>query len=100
MRVSSLLFVGLLLIGTHCTTPDQKRSRLKFSVTLTKEMSDQVQDGRLLLLLSTNDKAEPRNQISDGLKTQLVFGIDVEGVKPGDPMIVDASAFGFPIQHL
>ena len=28
--------------------------------------------------------AEPRLQISDGLKTQQVFGIDVEGWKPGE----------------
>ncbi|HEU5290398.1 MAG TPA: hypothetical protein VFU05_07145 [Cyclobacteriaceae bacterium] len=100
MRASYILFVGLLLVGTSFTLPDQKTSRLKFSVTFTKEMSDQAQDGRLLLLLSTNDKAEPRFQISDGLKTQLIFGIDINGKKPGDVMIVDESAFGFPIQNL
>src|SRR6185436_10951641 len=100
MKASHLLFAGLLVIGMNCTSPDQKGSALKFSITFTKEMSDQAQDGRLLLLLSTNDNAEPRNQINDGLKTQLVFGVDVEGVKPGDAMIVDASAFGFPIQSL
>jgi hypothetical protein len=99
MKASHLLFVSLLLIGMNCSSPDQK-SPLKFSITFTSEMSDQAQDGRLLLMLSNNDKSEPRNQISDGLKTQLIFGIDVEGVKPGDVMIVDASAFGFPIQNL
>lgn len=100
MRASFLLFVGFLLTGTSFTSPERKISPLKFSVTFTKEMSEQAQDGRLLLLLSTNDKAEPRFQISDGLKTQLVFGVDVEGKKPGDVMMVDGSAFGFPIQNL
>src|SRR5688572_4497828 len=101
MKASYLLFIGLLLVGMNCSSPDSKKSSpLKFSITFTPEMSDQAQDGRLLLLLSNNDKAEPRFQVSDGLKTQLVFGVDVEGVKPGDAMIVDAIAFGFPIQNL
>ena len=30
----------------------------------------------MLLLVSTNDDAEPRFQINDGPGTQLVFGID------------------------
>lgn len=51
-----------------------------------------------MLLLATNDKSEPRNQISFGLKTQLAFGIDVDGMKPGDEIIIDATAFGFPVK--
>jgi hypothetical protein len=51
-------------------------------------------------MLANNDKREPRQQINDGLSTQLVFGVDVEGMKPGDAIIVDADAFGYPIQNL
>lgn len=71
-----------------------------FAVTFTKEMSDQAQDGRLLLMMSSNNKSEPRFQINGSLETQLVFGVDVEGVKPGDKMMVDATAFGFPKRTL
>lgn len=63
-------------------------------------MSDQAQDGRLLLLLANNNSSEPRFQISDGLSTQLVFGIDVEGMQPGQEIIIDESAFGYPIQSI
>ncbi len=63
-------------------------------------MSEQAQDGRLLLMLSNSDKAEPRNQINDGLTTQLIFGVDVEGMKPGDDIVIDNKAFGFPIRKL
>jgi hypothetical protein len=101
MKASQLLSIGLLLVGMNCTSPNkQESSPLKFSITFTKEMSDQTQHGRLLLMLSNNDKAEPRFQISDGLNTQLVFGVDVENVNPGEAMIIDASAFGFPVQSL
>ncbi len=64
-------------------------------------MSDQAQDGRLLLLLANNDKSEPRFQINDGLTTQLVFGIDVEGMKPGTEIVLtEENTFGFPVRSL
>jgi hypothetical protein len=101
MRLSIILFIGLLVTGLQCTSPTKKNSStLKFSISFTSEMSDQAQDGRLLLMLANNTKSEPRNQIVDGPSTQLVFGVDVEGMKPGDEIIVDGSAFGYPLLSL
>ena len=93
-----LLFV--FLIGMQCTPSGDTKSTAKFSISFTKELSDQAQDGRLLLLLSKNDKAEPRFQINDGLETQLVFGVDVDGMQLGQEIVIDESAFGFPIRSL
>jgi hypothetical protein len=53
-------------------------------------------DGRLLLLVATDSTDEPRFQVSDGPRTQLVFGMDVEGWAPDTDALVDASAFGYP----
>src|SRR5688572_27288243 len=97
MKNSHLIFLILLIVG--CQTGN-KQSSPTFSISFTKEMSDQAQDGRLLLMLAGNDKSEPRNQVSDGLNGQLIFGIDVEGMKPGDEIIVDENAFGFPIRSI
>lgn len=94
-RVLSLILAAIVF--SQCSAPDTSP---QFSITFTKEMSEDAQDGRLLVLLSTNDKAEPRFQVNDGLTTQLIFGIDVEGMKPGDEIIVDKKAFGFPIQSV
>jgi len=58
-------------------------------------------DGRLLLLLSTDPKTEPRFQVGDsGPNTQMVFGQDVENWKPGSILTFDPGAFGYPIQSL
>ncbi len=58
-------------------------------------------DGRLLIMLSKNDKAEPRFQIVDGPESQLVFGMDAEEWEAGKPIVVDGSnAFGYPIESL
>jgi hypothetical protein len=51
-------------------------------------------------MLANNNRSEPRHQITDALNTQLVFGVDVEGMKPGEDVVVNGSAFGYPIQSL
>ncbi len=103
---TTLLCLALLILfgfksPTESATPGMDGtpfppSALRFSISFTKEMSDQAQDGRLLLMLANNNRSEPRFQISEGLKAQLVFGIDVDGMKPGQEIIIDEKAYGFP----
>jgi len=50
-----------------------------FRVTIAPSLQQMALDGRLLLLLSNNDREEPRFQISDAAGTQMVFGVDVDG---------------------
>ncbi len=71
-----------------------------FSVTFPKELSAQPLDGRLLLLLSTDPSDEPRNQIDDTPRSQMVFGLNVDGWQPAQPAVVDAAACGYPIRNL
>ena len=57
-------------------------------------------DGRLLVMLSTDPSDEPRNQITDAVKSQQVFGVDLEDAPPDRPVGVDASAIGYPRSSL
>ncbi|WP_282162273.1 alpha/beta hydrolase-fold protein [Ulvibacterium marinum] len=57
-------------------------------------------DGRLLLMLSDKDGDEPRFQINTGLDTQIIFGMNVEGMKAGKIQKFDANVFGFPYTSL
>jgi hypothetical protein len=54
-----------------------------FSVSFPKTRSDKPLDGRILLILSTDPSAEPRMQINDTPKTQIIFGVDVDNMLPG-----------------
>jgi hypothetical protein len=99
MRAKFILLFAVVFVTQQCSSPPGASSS-KFTITFTKEMSDQAQDGRLLLMLANNNASEPRTQIGDGLSAQLVFGVDVEGMKPGDEITVDESAFGFPKRSL
>jgi len=71
-----------------------------FSVTFPKEVSAKPLDGRLLLCLSTDPSDEPRNQIDDTPRSQMVFGLTVDGWQPGQPAIVNETAWGYPIRSL
>jgi hypothetical protein len=53
-------------------------------------------DGRLLLLLSNDPSEEPRMQIDDTPKSQMVFGVTVDGWKPGQAITVEGNATGYP----
>jgi hypothetical protein len=69
---------------------------LRFRIRFGPEQSREPLDGRLLLLISNDASQEPRFQIGEGPKTQLVFGIDVDGLKAGEPATIDASVLGYP----
>jgi S-formylglutathione hydrolase FrmB len=71
-----------------------------FSVSFPATRSPQPLDGRLLILLSTDSRTEPRFQINDGPNTQMAFGVDAENWKPGASWIVDSKAFGWPVRSL
>jgi len=71
-----------------------------FTVTFSPQVNAQPLDGRLLLLLSTDPNAEPRMQIDDSPRSQIVFGVTVDGWQPREPVIMDTSAWGYPISSL
>ncbi|MCH7847374.1 MAG: hypothetical protein IIB53_03330 [Planctomycetes bacterium] len=78
----------------------QAQSPLRFGLSFSPERSEAPLDGRMLLMISNNNDREPRFQINDGANTQLIFGIDVDGLAPGDEAMIDADVFGYPLESL
>jgi hypothetical protein len=66
------------------------------TVVFPASRSEKPLDGRLLLLLSNDPSGEPRMQIDDTLKSQMVFGVTVDGWRPGDPITIGDNAQGYP----
>ncbi len=75
-------------------------TKLRIGVSFPKVRSAAPLDGRMLLMLSTDDSKEPRFQIRDGAKTQQVFGLDVDGLATGAYAVFDAEAVGYPLASL
>jgi len=92
--VLSLLWAGCRGAGL------MKGTGLRFAISFTQEQSSTPLDGRMLLMVSANPEGEPRFQISDDADTQLIFGIDVDGLKPGEEAVMDREVFGYPRRSL
>jgi hypothetical protein len=75
-------------------------AQTKFIIPYPSKFGSKPLDGRLLLLISINNRAEPRFQINDGPQTQQVFGINVDNWKPGEAKTIDAKAFGYPAENM
>ncbi len=75
-------------------------SQQTYTVTVPVARSAAPLDGRLLLLFSKNPAVEPRFEINDTPKSQIVFGTTVDGWRPGTPIAVPDDATGYPITKL
>jgi hypothetical protein len=104
--MTSRIRFGLLLLATFAfalsasALQAQQVSSYRFSVSFPKTQSAEPLDGRLLLILSTDPSAEPRLQISNSVRTQILFGLDVDALQPGESAAFDDAAFGYPIRYL
>jgi hypothetical protein len=92
-----LAFCALEALGAG---QGNRQTGMRFAVSFPANLADKPLDGRLVLMLSNDDSAEPRFQIDDGPKTQQAFGVDVESWRPGADSIVDGSAVGYPRESL
>ena len=73
----------------------------QITVSFPASVSAKPLDGRVLLLLSTDPSAEPRMQIDDSPRSQMVFGTTVDGLAPGQAVtITGGGARVIPIRSL
>ena len=91
--LGALVIVGMLSCGDG--TPG-----FRFEVVVPGDLASAPVDGRVLLLVSTTDDPEPRLQRLRSLDSPLIFGVDVDGLAPGEPAVIDSSARGFPIETI
>ncbi|UCE41628.1 MAG: hypothetical protein JSV17_01155 [Candidatus Aminicenantes bacterium] len=98
-KIIFVLAVSLLMLACQQNQGTQE-TRLTFELSFPEERSANVLDGRMLMLVSKDDSNEPRFQISDGPDTQLVFGIDVDGLQPGEAAVIDGNVFGYPLRSI
>jgi len=69
--------------------------RIEVTVPSTKPLT-----GHLVLVFAKNDNEEPRFQLGENYQSAEGFGVDVENLAPGQPIVVDAKTFGAPRKSL
>lgn len=93
-----LLGLYLLFMAACQQNPDKKN--VEISVSLPTTTDQKAMDGRLLLIFANNNETEPRFQINGGLKSQVIFGMNVVNHKPEQKILFDNKALGFPLEKL
>ncbi len=89
-----------LIVSVWAADKEAKNGELEIRVSFGPDLSKTPLDGRLLVMMSTDPKEEPRFQITENSKTQQIFGIDIDGLSPGQEAAIDASTPGYPLESL
>lgn len=97
--LSILLLFSVMLVNCQQRAKEQE-AKLRFGISFQKEQSEEPLDGRILLMISSDASQDPRFQISEGSDTQLIFGIDVEELRPEEEAMIDASVIGYPLKSI
>jgi hypothetical protein len=100
---SCIAFAGAILCCTRATpAPAESRAAapLRVGISFAASRSSKPLDGRILLLISTDSSKEPRQQISDAVTSQQVFGVDVDGLAPATEAVVGDTTLGYPTSSL
>ena len=102
VKLRSLMRVSVLTVccGIVALSSVAAQAGPRFVVSFPKSRNAQPIDGRILLLLSSDPSAEPRMQINDSPRSQMMFGVDVDALNPDQPVTVDDHAFGYPVRYL
>ena len=89
-----------LLVGCTFTTSDSDGGGIEFAISFSENAASETLDGRIILLLSSDNSSEPRFQTGPGAGAISVFGMDVDGLAPGAEAVIASSVFGYPIESL
>lgn len=85
------------LLAGHAQGPG-RAGPLRFAVTISPAVRSEPVTGRVYVAISRDRSGPPIEQV--GPTGVPLFGVDIEAVPPGRPILVDASALGHPLRSL
>jgi hypothetical protein len=102
LRAFLLVAAVVVLPAEAGDSPHIAAASSSFSLSFPASRSATPLDGRLILLLSTDFSREPRTHVDpDDLQiSPYLFGVNVEGLKAAQTVVLDDGAFGWPARHL
>jgi len=81
-RVVSALALAIVIAAGARFRTHAAAAPLRVLLSIPASQATAALDGRMLLLVSTDQRTEPRFQVSDSDRTAQIFGVDVEGLRP------------------
>jgi hypothetical protein len=99
MKLYPLLITALA--ATLSITHAEDASDLTFEVVFPSAAHAEPITGRAYVIVSTTGDPEPRMQTGFDSPSGVPFwGQNIFDLSPGEPAVIDAEAFGFPIESL
>jgi len=98
----TLILLVLLTMGLASSNagPSSGTARFRYEISFPESLQKEALNGRMLLLFSRDFKNEPRFTAVNWRSPQPFFGVGVEGLKPGQPAVVDEQILGFPLDSI
>ncbi len=72
----------------------------KFEISFPASLNSEPITGRVFVMISKNNRAEPRLQAGSYNASVPFYGADVNALKPGENAVIDASVLGYPVESL
>ena len=87
--------IGALALFLSLPLSMSSAQRVEIAVPATKPLH-----GHLIVVFAKEDKREPRMQLSEDNLSAQGFGVDVDNLATGQPIVVDAKTIGYPRRSL
>lgn len=96
----SAAIVAVALASSAVLLESQPARPFRIEVSFPPSLESTPIDGRITLVISRRDTPAPMNAQMIGNNAQPMFGVDVDGLKPGQAAIIDAGTRGWPVESL
>ncbi len=106
MRFKTQFFIYFLtftliigLVSLSYSTPDNA-STMQFELSFPTSVHEEAITGRVFIMVSKNDRREPRLQAGSWGNSVPFFGLNVHDLKPGESVVIDEKILGYPLKNL
>jgi hypothetical protein len=100
-----IYFITVLIIISGVFTHESCKqaptsSKLRFEISFPSSVHPEAITGRVFVMITKDEKREPRLQAGSWSRSVPFFGLDVESIKPGEVAVIDENILGYPPKSL
>lgn len=99
----SLLIVAAVAIGLSVSlvrSGHTAAAETKFEISFPASLNNEPITGRMFVMISKNNRVEPRLQAGSYQASVPFYGVDVDALKPGANAVIDSSTLGYQVESL
>jgi enterochelin esterase-like enzyme len=98
---TAFVFALILSLGIIFAPGSQnKEAKLRFEISFPDAVRAEAVTGRVFVIITRNGERDPRLQAGSWGRSVPFFGVDVEGMKPGETVVIDENILGYPLKSL